>query len=150
MFRIHKRYQTKIPPVTEDHPLWVMSLGFMTRKYTNYWNKNARISRLEREFDFKDKVVCILGNGVGLLGHIADIYGAKKIIGVEKEFWPVVYTRGLYPNWDIRWGDYHQGELPKADLYLYSNNLLIKGNDFMDEFYQKHQRAFKEMERING
>ena len=69
---------------------------------------------------------------------------------MEKEFWPVVYTRGLYPNWDIRWGDYNQGELPKANLYLYGDKLQIKGNDFMSEFYQKHQRAFKEMERING
>lgn len=143
-----KLYQAEIPPITVDHPLWILSLGHITRYYPNYWNKNAKIKRLERDFDFKDKIVCVLGSGIGLLGHIADIYGAKKIIGVEKKFWAVVYTRGLYPKWDIRWGNYYADSLPEADIYLYADSLLTEGNDFIDEFYQKHQRAFMELERI--
>ena len=149
MFRIHKSYQTKIPPVTEDHPLWVMSLGFMTRQFTHYWKFNGS-ERLATQFDFKDKVVCVLGSGNGFLGHIAEIHGAEKIIGYEKEFWAVVYTRGLYPNWDIRWEDYKELEsLPAADIYLYDEAWNAFQKD-MDTFHEKHKRAFKEMERING
>ncbi len=161
MFAIPKKYQTKIPPVTTDHPLWVLSLGYMTRHYSKYWNPNYvgdpehkeidhAVQALERDFDFKDKVVCVLGSGNGFFGHIAEMYGARKIIGIEKEFWPVVYTRGLYPNWDIEWGDYSERmeTLPEASIYLYPD--MVEGKRFIPSFHEKHERAFKEMERLRN
>ena len=146
MFETTKIVQAEIPELTLDHPLWTMSLGQMTRHRTHYWDKSVDFQRNAGYEEFleeyaKDKVVCDLGSGTGILLHLAEYYGASKCIGIENSYWPAVYTKGLYPHWDIHYNSiFDMDEWPEADIYVHG---LISDNIYHDKVKEMFDKAEK-------
>lgn len=156
MFEKNNSKPVVIPEITTDSPLWKLALGHMSRHHQEFWGmaidtqRNNAYEQWIRD-NVKDKVVCDLGSGGGLLLHLAEYYGAKKCIGIEKQAWPVVYTKGLYPHWEIIWKDFFLlDEWPEADIYLHEifgenlysdrvKQLLDKAEilGVLDKFYPK-------------
>tara|TARA_Y100000996_G_scaffold414536_1_gene405730 strand:+ start:1376 stop:1945 length:570 start_codon:yes stop_codon:yes gene_type:complete len=132
-----------IPEVKEGEAFWLMSLGQLTRHNTHYFKDIDEVENYNPYEDWikenvKDKVVCDLGSGTGVLLHLAEYYGAKKCIGIEKNNWACVYTKGMYPHWDIIHNDFLQmEEWPEADIYIH------KGIDEMKALNEKAHKLGK-------
>lgn len=170
-------YKSKfIPEVKEGEAFWSMSLAQLTRHidktfstigfgiYEEYLKENA-----------KDKTVCVLGCGTGQLLHIADYYGAKKVIGIDSCVQSCVYLKGMYPHFDIQCDDFFKIDWPEADIYIHKGikkldvlhkkankeNKEIFPSDYsdvsesfglqgLDDYVNHNHRAYKELIRLNG
>ena len=181
MFETIEEYKPlPIPEVKEGEAFWLLALGHLTRHQTDYWKD---IDNVEDYNPYENwlrehaagKTVCDLGGGTGVLLHLAEYYGAEKCISIDKNQWACVYTKGMYPHWDIIHHDFFKmGKWPEADIYLHkgipeidalinkTNMLEVNGRvfpqEYMDgdgkeqegmiDYVNKHDRAFKELIRL--
>jgi len=112
--------------LTTEDPLWMISLAQITRHNEDYWTDvddihtyNAYESIIKERV--KDKVVCDLGSGLGVLLHLAEYHGAKECIGIESNTQAAVYSQGMYPHWNIIHNNFFKmDEWPEADIYLHN------------------------------
>lgn len=121
--------------VDESHPVWFLAVETMSKRAAGYW-RMIRDSQRQRAYaDFlaanaEGKVVCDLGCGPGALLFLADFFGAKKCIGVDSQFHPIVYLKGRLPQWEVIQGDFLDIEWPEADIYIHEmigNNVYQEG-----------------------
>lgn len=121
--------------VDEAHPAWFMSVEALGRRAGGYWRmfKDSQRQRAYANFlaeNAEGKVVCDLGCGPGALLYLAEYFGAKKCIGIEQQFHPVVYLRGRFKHWNIIQGDFTEVDWPEADIYIHemiANNVYEEG-----------------------
>jgi len=88
----------------------------------DYYRTNAYESWIRD--NVKDKVVCDLGAGTGILMWLAYINGAKKVIGIEREVETLKllhYRFDNIPEMEIIEGDIHEMDYPESDIYLQEN-----------------------------
>jgi len=112
--------------LTTDDPLWMISLAQITRHNEHYWTDvddihtyNAYETIIKDKV--KDKVVCDLGSGLGVLLHLAEYHGAKECIGIESNTQAAVYSQGMYPHWNIIHNNFFKmHDWPVADIYLHN------------------------------
>ena len=88
------------------------------KAYSDFFKENA-----------KGKVICDLGAGTGCLLSLAQYYGAKKCIGIERLYYPCIFMKETYPHWDILQGNFNEHEWPEADIYIHE----VIGHNFYEE-----------------
>ncbi len=136
-----------IPEVNINDSFWLWSLAKMSRDFPELWEfdiPKADAYEIWLEENIKDKTVCVLGSGSGMLLHIAELYGAKKCIGVDRNSWSCVYLKGLYPHWEIHCHDWFKFDWPEADVYLHNGC----NQTFLDRAENLGKEVFPPVEEI--
>jgi len=80
----------------------------------------------------KDKVVCDLGAGSGILCYLAYIYGARKVYGIECQTKCLKNLKVIFKDYPIEIieGDVFEMDYPECDIYLhelFASNFVGEG-----------------------
>ena len=129
VLRLKQQFQSdseiKMPAhIDMGHPLWYEAVSNLTKRGTGYTamirdaDRNNAYSKFFSQHA-RGKTVCDLGVGTGCLLALADFHGAKKCIGIDKNFWSNVYLKGRFPKWNIIHDCFNRAEWPEADIYIH-------------------------------